>query len=187
ALSPSAYLVCLGFGLQNGMCTTYSGAVIRTTHVTGTMTDIGLILGQAVFHKRTRKNLWKLKILVPLYLSFLFGAIVGWFAHEWLHDKAILIPCAIVGCLGLGHITYCRMISNLPIEKIQKKNEELYSSAKFSAAVSDVVVKTSSISDIQSNEVDDDDDLIGQNTTISLITHNDSAQVKQQDQPMFFV
>ncbi|CAF1110058.1 unnamed protein product, partial [Adineta ricciae] len=39
ALSPSAYLVCLGFGLQNGMCTTYSGAVIRTTHVTGTMTD----------------------------------------------------------------------------------------------------------------------------------------------------
>jgi uncharacterized membrane protein YoaK (UPF0700 family) len=54
---PGAYLVCLGCGLQNGMCTTFSGAVIRTTHVSGILTDIGLIIGQAIFHQRTRKHL----------------------------------------------------------------------------------------------------------------------------------
>lgn len=38
----------LACGMQNALCTTYSGAVIRTTHMTGTCTDIGLVLGHEV-------------------------------------------------------------------------------------------------------------------------------------------
>ena len=33
-------------GLQNAMCTSHFGAIIRTTHVTGTVTDIGSTLGR---------------------------------------------------------------------------------------------------------------------------------------------
>ena len=33
-------------GLQNALATTYSGAVIRTTHVTGIFTDLGIMLGE---------------------------------------------------------------------------------------------------------------------------------------------
>ena len=77
-------------GLQNAMATAYSGrlnhfialfyvfllflffiitipymnSVIRTTHVTGTFTDIGIILGRRV--KGNSVDLWKLKILIPL-------------------------------------------------------------------------------------------------------------------------
>lgn len=34
-------LVSCGCGIQNAMCTTFSGAVVRTTHMTGITTDIG--------------------------------------------------------------------------------------------------------------------------------------------------
>jgi uncharacterized membrane protein YoaK (UPF0700 family) len=33
-------------GLQNAMVSTYSGAIIRTTHITGTVTDLGAMIGQ---------------------------------------------------------------------------------------------------------------------------------------------
>jgi hypothetical protein len=108
-LQVGGYLVSLACGLQNGMCTAFSGAVIRTTHVTGILTDIGLILGQTMFHPRTRKHLWKLKVLVPLYGTFCLGGVIGWFAYKLLQAKAILLPCAAVGILGVAHLCYCKI------------------------------------------------------------------------------
>jgi len=48
------YLASMACGLQNGIVTTYSGAVIRTTHVTGIATDIGLILGRSLMRLARR-------------------------------------------------------------------------------------------------------------------------------------
>lgn len=96
----------LACGLQNGMCTTFSGAVIRTTHVTGTLTDIGLILGQAIFHVRTRKHIWKLKVLVPLYGAFYLGGVIGYLFYKVLLSKAILLPSGLVGVSGIAHLCY---------------------------------------------------------------------------------
>lgn len=64
-------------GVHNSLFTNFSGAVVRTTHVTGLMTDIGLILGHWIRRGEEVKDLWRLKVLVPLYLGFLFGAFVG--------------------------------------------------------------------------------------------------------------
>ncbi|UJR20515.1 hypothetical protein I4U23_023643 [Adineta vaga] len=97
SLHIGAYMMSLACGLQNGMCTTFSGAVIRTTHVTGILTDIGLILGQATFYSRTRKHLWKLEVLIPLYLSFCLGGIIGYLMYQILLLKAILLPTIIIG------------------------------------------------------------------------------------------
>ncbi len=117
-----AYFVALACGLQNGMCTTFSGAVIRTTHVTGILTDIGLILGQATFYPRTRKHLWKLKVLLPLYGGFCLGGIIGWFADKILRIQAILVPCVIVGCSGLAHICYCKFVLMYKTRQTNKKH-----------------------------------------------------------------
>jgi hypothetical protein len=59
------------------MCTTFSGVVIRTTHVTSILTGIGLNIGQAIFHKPTCKHLWKLKSLVLLYTSLCYCNVIG--------------------------------------------------------------------------------------------------------------
>ncbi len=154
SLTPGAYLICLGCGLQNGMCTTFSGAVIRTTHVTGILTDIGLIIGQAIFHKRTRKHLWKLKILVPLYTSFCCGSIIGWFAFKLMQNKAIILPCVIIGCLGLGHISYCKIFLNLNLRKIKDKNEKVYDSTRLSTLITEPVVHPTIPFEKQSSDTD---------------------------------
>jgi uncharacterized membrane protein YoaK (UPF0700 family) len=41
----SEFYAAIAMGMQNALCTTYSGAVIRTTHVTGSFTDIGMVIG----------------------------------------------------------------------------------------------------------------------------------------------
>jgi uncharacterized membrane protein YoaK (UPF0700 family) len=44
-------LLCLSMGWQNALITRISGAVVRTTHVTGTMTDLGIELGHLVIER----------------------------------------------------------------------------------------------------------------------------------------
>ena len=44
--SASVHCAAMAMGMQNAMATTYSGAVVRTTHMTGIATDIGLVLGR---------------------------------------------------------------------------------------------------------------------------------------------
>jgi len=44
-LTSAIYVAALTAGLQNGLTTTMTG-FMRTTHFTGTVTDVGLLLGQ---------------------------------------------------------------------------------------------------------------------------------------------
>ncbi len=48
-LSLTLALLCFVMGLQNAMITKVSNAEIRTTHVTGLMTDIGIELGKLLY------------------------------------------------------------------------------------------------------------------------------------------
>lgn len=87
-------LAALTMGLQNATITRISGGVVRTTHVTGVVTDFGLELARVVGrwfslvrapspHRlaAARRRLWLLAI-VPA--SFAFGAALGTFLfHEW--------------------------------------------------------------------------------------------------------
>ena len=67
--------VAMACGLQNAMASTYCGLMIRTTHVTGTVTDIGVILGHWLRHGQVQ--LWKLRFLTALVLSFGVGGWMG--------------------------------------------------------------------------------------------------------------
>lgn len=69
------YLVAMAMGFQNSLTSKYSGSLIRTTHMTGTLTDIGLILGQ--WSRGVNKDLWKLPVLVSLVCSFAAGAVLA--------------------------------------------------------------------------------------------------------------
>eukprot|EP00755_Sulcionema_specki_P010645 Sspe_Gene.47035::Locus_23717_Transcript_1_1_Confidence_1.000_Length_1091::g.47035::m.47035 len=79
-------LWALASGMQNAMCTTFSTAIVRTTHVTGMVTDIGIVIGKWIRSHfiPTKKNLdlWKLRILTPIYLSFMGGGALGAVAYE---------------------------------------------------------------------------------------------------------
>ena len=49
------YFASAACGLQNALATTYSGAVIRTTHLTGIFTDLGIMMGEFFTWKSIRQ------------------------------------------------------------------------------------------------------------------------------------
>ncbi len=79
-------LLCFMMGLQNAIITKISHAVIRTTHVTGLVTDIGIEVGRVVFWRLTRVNVadvgeaenrQRLFTHVGLVLFFFVGGLAG--------------------------------------------------------------------------------------------------------------
>ncbi|CAE8674364.1 unnamed protein product [Polarella glacialis] len=111
------YFAAMSAGLQNAMCSMHFGAVVRTTHVTGTLTDIGSTSGRAVMILlrrvwRRRKlgvletaelevDARKLKVLVPLFTSFFFGCFLGACLHKRMSYNAFLVPAAVTGTAGV--------------------------------------------------------------------------------------
>ncbi|HEY2039556.1 MAG TPA: YoaK family protein [Edaphobacter sp.] len=77
-------LLCFTMGLQNAIITKISDAVIRTTHLTGMVTDIGIALGRIVsaMLKGTAEiagdeDLLKLRLLSSLIGLFFIGGLTG--------------------------------------------------------------------------------------------------------------
>lgn len=102
--SGRAYVIIavLGFtmGLQNAIITKLSGAQIRTTHVTGMVTDIGIELGKAAYVQRTPELApvnadWrKLGVLVLLVMLFFGGGVLG--ALGYVHvGFPVVVPLAM--------------------------------------------------------------------------------------------
>jgi uncharacterized membrane protein YoaK (UPF0700 family) len=84
-------LVAAACGLQNGLSSTYCGLALRTTHVTGLVTDLGLMLGQALRHRRV--DTARLGVCAALFAAFGVGGGLG----AWLdlrHGPAALWPVA---------------------------------------------------------------------------------------------
>jgi len=82
----AAPLLCFLMGLQNATITKISGARMRTTHVTGIVTDIGIELGKGLYRNRApdiprerdvRADAGKLKILGAVAGSFFVGGLFG--------------------------------------------------------------------------------------------------------------
>lgn len=82
---PFVIIGVLGFtmGLQNAIITKLSGAQIRTTHVTGMITDIGIELGKLAYRERTpglppvTADPGKLGMLALLVALFFLGGVLG--------------------------------------------------------------------------------------------------------------
>lgn len=93
------WLASAACGLQNAMTSTFSGAVVRTTHVSGLFTDIGIALGlrlrgQAVDRRR-------LLLYSLLIAGFICGGVLGAWAYVHWHFNALLLPAAHVATLSL--------------------------------------------------------------------------------------
>ena len=96
----SVPLAALACGLQNAMASSYYGLIIRTTHMTGIVTDIGVILGNWLRRKDVRP--WRLFLLVSLLLSFIFGSFLAVFIPT-LSGTPNLIWAAFV-CITSGSV-----------------------------------------------------------------------------------
>lgn len=91
-------LVAMACGLQNAMTSSYCGLMIRTTHVTGTVTDIGVMLGHWLRHREI--EWWKLRFLLSVFCAFGVGGVLGAMADNWLGPVAMGLAAG--GCFVAG-------------------------------------------------------------------------------------
>ena len=91
-------LLCFLMGLQNATITKLSRREIRTTHVTGTATDLGIEIGLWLYRHvapGTHVNLVKLRTHTQLLCAFLCGGIVGAASFTWI-GYVTVIPLAFI-------------------------------------------------------------------------------------------
>ncbi|TYB77217.1 YoaK family protein [Bizionia myxarmorum] len=77
-------------GMQNSFVTKISNTIVRTTHLTGLFTDLGIELSQLLFpetHKNRRQIKETIKLRVYIICFFFFGGIIGGFLYSGLDLK----------------------------------------------------------------------------------------------------
>lgn len=106
---PLAAMAC---GLQNAMASSYFGLVIRTTHVTGIVTDIGVFIGHWIRGRRVQP--WKLLLLLSILLGFFGGGVAGQLAYVRVGTSALGIAAA--GCVmaGGGYVLWRHRVRTTP-------------------------------------------------------------------------
>lgn len=95
-------------GTQNALVTRYSGAIVRTTHLTGIFTDLGIMLGSRIrgepFDRRR----------AILFLIIIVGFVVGGTSGAWLYSAlgftALAVPGGICALLAIVYRAYLRRL-----------------------------------------------------------------------------
>ena len=94
-----AYLM----GLQNAVVTKMSSAQIRTTHMTGVVTDLGIEMGKMLYWNRSgtaperyvKANRDRLRLFAGLAAMFLVGGLVGAAGFKYV-GFIFVLPLALV-------------------------------------------------------------------------------------------
>ena len=110
------YLASTSCGLQNALATTFSGAIIRTTHVTGIFTDLGIMLGAKFRGESFDKR--KALLFMLIILGFILGGSLGAFFFVILKFQALYIPALICLLLALSYSIYNTKYGRVSSEKL---------------------------------------------------------------------
>lgn len=100
------FLTCAAMGLQNALVAAFSGSLIRTTHLSGLFTDLGILMGQALRGLPTDARRWKLCGFV--ISGFLGGAVAGAAGFHRLSYRVLMIPAGITLIIGLAALAAAR-------------------------------------------------------------------------------
>jgi len=104
-LPVTVILLCFIMGVHNAVTSIISGAAVRTTHMTGTVTDIGIELSRLTYinvhNKKGRQrivaNRPKLTLYLLILVSFLCGGITGALGFKHFGFK-VTVPLAAFLC-----------------------------------------------------------------------------------------
>jgi uncharacterized membrane protein YoaK (UPF0700 family) len=96
-------MLCFIMGLQNALITKVSKAEIRTTHITGIVTDIGIEVGKLLYwngapqpgRHEVRANHERLRLLVALVFAFFAGGVSGALGFQAIGYSAT-VPLALL-------------------------------------------------------------------------------------------
>lgn len=99
-----AFSLLFAMGLQNSLVTTISSASVRTTHLTGLFTDLGIELSQLFFYKaneQKHKLISSIKLRLTIISFFFIGGIVGGvlYSKVGIHTLIFAATTLVVGLI----------------------------------------------------------------------------------------
>ena len=108
AIPLTVLVLAFAMGLQNALVSKISSSQIRTTHMTGVITDLGIELGKLFYWNRTgsriesrvRANRIKLRLYSTLLAMFITGGVVGALGFKYV-GFIWVVPLALV-LLGIS-------------------------------------------------------------------------------------
>ena len=94
-ISPNiiADILLFAMGMQNSLVTRVSQSVVRTTHLTGLFTDLGIELSKIFFIRKEPKYHYLRKSIflkLAIIASFFCGCIIGGFLYKLFYIKVLL-------------------------------------------------------------------------------------------------
>ena len=92
---------CVAMGIQNAMVSHYKGTIIRTTHLSGVLTDLGLALGYLVRGLSLEKRRIILHLLI--LIGFFMGGVIATLLYPSLKLQAFLVPALLSLSLSITY------------------------------------------------------------------------------------
>lgn len=120
-------VLCFSMGFQNALVTKISKAEIRTTHMTGVVTDLGIELGRLIYWNRygdsndahfVMADRKRLSVHVRVLLAFICGGIFGAFGYKEFGMRitvlfsSMLLAVAIPNLMRDARLAYRRISRN---------------------------------------------------------------------------
>ena len=129
-----AAILCAAMGVQNSLVTRLSGAVVRTTHLTGVFTDLGIEaarwfrwwrarMSETLHFKLSfgrnppeRPSPLKVSLLSTIAATFILGAMAGALLVVRLHHATMILPsAAVLACAAYAFVSARRAPSPAPV------------------------------------------------------------------------
>jgi uncharacterized membrane protein YoaK (UPF0700 family) len=89
-----AFSMLFAMGIQNSLVTKISQSTVRTTHLTGLFTDLGIELSQLFFYKKpdeTKKLKTSIYLRLSIIIFFFLGCFSGGFMYFFLEMKTLFV------------------------------------------------------------------------------------------------
>ncbi len=100
-----AYSLLFAMGMQNSLVTSISKSIVRTTHLTGLFTDLGIEFSQLFFYKNKshkRKLVNSIKLRLTIIVLFFIGGVSGGILFGYFGIRTLILGTLIL----LGGLLY---------------------------------------------------------------------------------
>lgn len=94
-----AFSLLFAMGMQNSLVTTISNAAVRTTHLTGLFTDLGIELSQLFFYKsdeHKRKLVSSIRLRLTIISFFFLGGIAGGILYTSINLHTLMLASLVL-------------------------------------------------------------------------------------------
>lgn len=94
-----AYSLLFAMGMQNSLVTSISKSIVRTTHLTGLFTDMGIEFSQLFFYKdksHKQRLIASIKLRLTIIFMFFAGGLCGGILFDYFQIKTLILGAVIL-------------------------------------------------------------------------------------------